>query len=74
MVLPSRRTRSGLVDRLADRDELWAGLRIDGALTEDEDEDDDDEYMDDVLDVFFNGQFRLATAMVPFVGQLAQAR
>ena len=37
------------------------------------DEDDDDEYMDDVLDVFFNGQFRLATAMVPFVGQLAQA-
>lgn len=34
---------------------------------------DDDGYLDDVLDIFFGSQFRTATAMFPFVGQIANA-
>lgn len=33
------------------------------------DDDDDDGYLDNFLSVFFTGQFKFATAMVPFVGQ-----
>lgn len=36
------------------------------------DEDDDDEYLDDAMDVFFNGQFRLALALLPGAGQVIQ--
>jgi len=32
------------------------------------DDDDDDEYIDDLVSIFFNSQFRTATAMFPFVG------
>ncbi len=35
------------------------------------DEDDDDQYMDDILHIFFSGQFKTATALLPFgVGQV----
>lgn len=37
------------------------------------DEDGDGEYLDEVLSVFFGSQFRTATAMFPFVGQVASA-
>src|SRR5690606_26408469 len=43
------------------------------AMGGDLDEDDDDSYMDDVLAIFFGGQVRTATAMVPVVGQAIQA-
>jgi DNA-binding protein H-NS len=36
------------------------------------DEDDDDKYMDDLIAMFFDSQFRTATAMVPVIGQVAQ--
>ena len=37
------------------------------------DDDDDDGYLDNVLAVFFGGQARMGTAMVPFVGSTVQA-
>lgn len=37
------------------------------------DSDDDDEYMDDFLDIFFGSQFRVGTAMFPFVGPALQS-
>ena len=37
------------------------------------DDDDDDGYLDNFLSVFFTGQFKFATAVVPFVGQAVNA-
>jgi hypothetical protein len=37
------------------------------------DDDDDDGYLDNFLSVLFTGQFKFATAMVPFVGQALNA-
>lgn len=36
------------------------------------DDDDDDGYLDGILSVFFNGQARMGTAMVPILGSAAQ--
>lgn len=37
------------------------------------DQDDDDDYLDDALKAFFGSQFKTATAMAPFAGQVAVA-
>jgi hypothetical protein len=36
-------------------------------------DDDDDGYLDNILSIFFGGQFRTATAMVPIIGPIVQS-